>query len=104
MTRVHGSARVEGVTVRNLSDGHEEYIACDTLIVCRPHPGAGAGGTGRRRRALPDWLYLCGNACYVHDLVDDVTYEGEAIGRAAADFVRTGRKGRACYYERHPYC
>ncbi|NLL39322.1 MAG: FAD-dependent oxidoreductase [Clostridiales bacterium] len=96
VTRVHGSARVEGVTVRNLSDGHEEYIACDTLItsvglIPERELAEQAGGGG----ALPDWLYLCGNACYVHDLVDDVTYEGEAIGRAAADFVRTGRKKAA---------
>ena len=93
VTRIHGAARVEGVTVRNLSDGHEEYLRCDTLITSvgliperELSEEATAGGS------LPDWLFLCGNACYVHDTVDDVTVEGEAVGRAAAAFVRSGGK------------
>lgn len=96
VTRIHGNARIEGVTVCDFSDGHEEYIACDTLItsvglIPERELSEQAGGGGE----LPDWLFLCGNACYVHDLVDDVTREGEAVGRAAADFVRTGRKKAA---------
>jgi thioredoxin reductase len=96
VTGVHGTARIEGVTVRNVSNGNEEYIACDTLItsvglIPERELSEQAAGSGM----LPDWLFLCGNACYVHDLVDDVTREGEAIGRAAADFVRTGRRKAA---------
>ena len=44
---------------------------------------------------LPDWLFLCGNACYVHDVVDDVTFESERAGYFAARFVRNGKAGSA---------
>ena len=40
----------------------------------------GAGSVG----GLPEWLFLCGNAAFVHDVVDDVTIESERVGRSAA--------------------
>ncbi len=100
VTGVHGTARIEGVTIRDLTDGHEEFIACDTLItsvglIPERELSEQVAGDG----VLPDWLFLCGNACYVHDLVDDVTREGEEVGRAAAEFVRTGSKRAALAVE-----
>jgi hypothetical protein len=89
---LHGRGRITGVTVLDLETCHEEYMACDTLIVSvglipERELSEQASGGGK----LPDWLFLCGNACYVHDLVDDVTAEGLEIGRRAAQFALEGR-------------
>jgi NADPH-dependent 2,4-dienoyl-CoA reductase/sulfur reductase-like enzyme len=96
VTALHGTGRLTGVTVADLTDGHEALLACDTLITSvgliperELSEEASSGGT------LPDWLFLCGNACTVHDLVDDVTVEAEAVGRAAAEFARHGRTAAA---------
>ncbi len=97
---VHGTGRITGVTVRDHAAGREEFMACDTLITSvgliperELSEEAAAGGP------LPEWLFLCGNACYVHDLVDEVTLEGERVGKAAAAYVLHGLKqnaGAAC--------
>lgn len=88
---IHGKGRISGVTVLNLTNGNEEFMACDTLItsigLIPERELAEEASSGDN---LPDWLFLCGNACFVHDLVDDVTYEAEKIGYMAADFVRNG--------------
>lgn len=85
----HGYKRMKGVTIAPLKeDGSpdrekKEYIACDTLLVatglipelevCGSYvPGEEEG------------LFVCGNAHYVHDLVDHVTEEALRIGRRAA--------------------
>jgi NADPH-dependent 2,4-dienoyl-CoA reductase/sulfur reductase-like enzyme len=93
VSAVHGAGRISGVTVRSLTDGAEEFMACDTLItsvglIPERELSEEVSGGG----ALPDWLFLTGNACFVHDLVDDVTVESETVGRSAASFVLTGGK------------
>lgn len=91
VSKIHGKDRITGVTIQDLSSGQEDYLACDTLITSvgliperELAEEASDGGS------LPDWLFLCGNACFVHDLVDDVTVESEKIGRLAAKFVLSG--------------
>ena len=79
VVRVHGEGRVSGVTVRNLDTGEESYIACDTLIVS-------VGLIPEQElisnfESLPDWLRLCGNCDYVHEIVDTVTVQAESVGR-----------------------
>ena len=65
---------------------NSQFIECDTLITSvglipeRELLDSFAGD-------LPDWLFLCGNACYVHDVVDDVSEESERAGRFAAEYV-----------------
>jgi len=93
VTEIHGAGRISGVTVRDLSTGQEEHMACDALItsvglIPEMELAEEASGGG----LLPDWLFLAGNACYVHDLVDDVTVESENIGKAAAAFALGGEK------------
>ena len=92
ITEIHGIGRISGVTVTDLPTGCKEYMSCDTLItsvglIPERELSEEASGNGE---TLPGWLFLCGNACYVHDLVDDVTVEGEQIGRRAALFVQNG--------------
>lgn len=91
VAEIHGKSRITGVTIKNLLNSHEDFLPCDTLITsiglipeCELAEEACSGGR------CPDWLFLCGNACYVHDAVDDVTFEAESVGRLAAQFVISG--------------
>lgn len=91
VVRIRGKGRITGVTVQNLANGQESYIDCDTLItsvglIPERELAEQVSTDGR----LPNWLFLCGNACYVHDLVDDVSFEAEKIGQQAADYVLHG--------------
>lgn len=92
VSRIHGIGRITGVTIQDLgSGGQEDFLACDTLItsvgLIPERELAEEVSDGGR---LPDWLFLCGNACTVHDLVDDVTVEAEEIGRQSAHFILNG--------------
>lgn len=80
---VHGNGRITGVTVRHLDGGREEFVACDTLVT--------AVGLVPERELLkafgsgpPEWLSLCGNCDYVHEIVDAVTLQAEKLGAVAA--------------------
>ena len=76
-----GMGRIRGVAVRNLDTGERRELACDALVtavglipaqsLCRDVMVSGQ---------LPDWLRLCGNCESVHDIVDSVTREAEALG------------------------
>ena len=91
-----GELRVESGELR--VESGECFIECDTLITSVgliPERELLDGFAGNP----PDWLFLCGNACFVHDVVDDVTEESERAGRFAAEFARaesgevTGARG-----------
>ncbi len=78
VVRIHGEGRVSGVTVRNL-ETEEHFIDCDTLIVS-------VGLIPERElllglEPLPDWLRVCGNCDYVHEIVDTVSAQAEKVGR-----------------------
>lgn len=81
--RIVGKKRIEGVYVKHLDTGIREFMKCDTLI--------SALGLIPERELLsdfdiiPDWLYLCGNCDYVHDIVDSVTMQGEELGKRIAN-------------------
>ena len=84
VVRVHGQGRISGVTVRSLDSGEESLISCDTLIVSVgliPERELLSGFS-----ELPDWLRLCGNCDYVHEIVDSVTTQAESVGRELAGF------------------
>ena len=76
-----GTGRIRGVMVRELDTGVRRELACDTLVtavglipeqsLCRDVMIEGQ---------LPGWLRLCGNCESVHDIVDSVTREAEALG------------------------
>ena len=82
VTRIHGTGRVEAVSVRDLKSGEEQLIPCDTLIVS-------VGLIPERELisafdTIPEWLSLCGNCESVHEIVDSVTMQAEAVGRKFA--------------------
>ena len=76
-----GPGRINGVMIRDLDTGIRRALACDTLVtavglvpdrdLCRNVMTDGK---------LPGWLRLCGNCESVHDIVDSVTREAEALG------------------------
>ena len=81
VVRVHGRGRISAVTVRNLDSGEQQLIECDTLIVS-------VGLIPERELVsrfdtLPHWLRLCGNCDYVHEIVDTVSMQAQAVGREA---------------------
>ena len=83
VTKIHGRARVEAVTVRNLQSGEEQLIPCDTLIVS-------VGLIPERElvasfEELPGWIALCGNCEKVYEIVDSVTMQSE---KTAIDMVK----------------
>lgn len=83
---IHGEGRISGVTLRELETDRRRELACDTLVtalglipdrrLCRPLMENGA---------LPEWLKLCGNCSYVHDMVGRVTREAALLGAALGE-------------------
>ena len=111
--KVHGSERLEGVTVSEVDDnrqpvaGTEEFVECDTLLLSvglipenELSRGAGiildaaAGGpvVGENLETSVSGIFACGNVVYVHDLVDNVTKQAMQAGRYAAEYVKRVRK------------
>ena len=73
------------MVLRELDSGRRWEQACDTLIVAAglvPERTLLRGLTAGED--LPDWLYLCGNCEYVHDIVDAVTREALDLGKTLA--------------------
>lgn len=110
VTRIHGKERVEGVTVSEVDakrmpvPGTERYFECDTLMLSvgllpenELSKTAGVELDGATSGAVVDQelqtsvsgIFACGNVLHVHDLVDYVSQEAEAAGRAAARFVQS---------------
>lgn len=119
VTEIHGSRRVEAVTVAEVDPrgqakpGTERLIPCDTLILSvglipenelATSLGLGLDPATKGPRVdqagaseIPG-VYVCGNALHVNDLVDYVSESGEVAGRAAAGFAlgrAEGRKARS---------
>ncbi len=95
---VHGTSRLEGVTIidvdenRKPIEGTEEYIECDTLLLSvglvpttEILENAGVSINPRSRGPIVNQMmetslagvFACGNVLHVHDLVDNVSLEGE---------------------------
>lgn len=82
---VLGEGRITGVMVRHLDTGAREHIPCDTLVTALGLvPERSLAELLEREEGLPDWLHLCGNCDYVHEIVDNVTAQAEALGAGLA--------------------
>jgi len=111
VTKIHGTERVEGVTISEVGadrkpiPGTEEFIECDTLLLSvglipenELAKGAGipldrvTGGAvvDEKRTTAHEGIFACGNVLHVHDLVDYVTEEAYIAGAAAADYIKNG--------------
>lgn len=108
VTEIHGKDRVTGVTISQVDErlkpipGTEEYYSCDTLLLSvgllpENELSTGAGVKLSRATNGPEvneslmtnipGVFACGNVLHVHDLVDYVSEEAAAAGRAAAVYT-----------------
>jgi len=111
VTKVHGNARVSGVTIAKVDENRmpilstEFDIDCDTLLLSvglipenELSKTAGVALDPRTNGAVVDenmqteveGVFACGNVLHVHDLVDFVSAEGERAGKSAADYLKNG--------------
>jgi len=106
VTNIHGTQRVNGVTVarvdqnRNPIPGTEKFIECDTLLLSvglipenelsfmagvNLDPITGGPMVNERMETNLPGIFAAGNCVHVNDLVDNVTLEGENAGQSAAE-------------------
>ena len=108
VTEILGEDRLEGVIVSQVDEhmqpipGTEKRYSCDTLVLSvglipenELSEGAGALLDSRTKGAVVDenyqttvsGVFAAGNVLHVHDLVDFVSLEAEALADAVADYV-----------------
>ena len=113
VAEIHGSKRLEGVTIaevderRQIIESTKRYIDCDTLLLSvglipenELTREAGIAIDPVTSGALVDYIcqtscegiFACGKVLKVHDLVDYVSDEAERAGIGAADYVLSGVK------------
>ena len=104
VSNIYGKDRVTGIDVSqieengNIKENSTRHYDCDTVIlsvglipeddmVLDRHPG----------------VFLCGNALYVHDLVDDVSLEGQMVAGQVESFLMKTAKGEKPDETRYSY-
>lgn len=108
ITNIHGSERVEAVTISKVDEnlqqipGTERVIKCDTLLLSvglipenelsitagvKLDPVTGGPIVNERMETNVQGIFAGGNVVHVHDLVDNVTWEAEEAGTNAADYI-----------------
>lgn len=72
---ITGKDNIEGVWIKNISTNERRFIPCRTLVT--------AIGLKPDRSLIedfeyiPEWIVLCGNSDYVHEIVDAVSMQAE---------------------------
>jgi len=108
---LHGRRRLEGVTVADVDGnrrpipGTEEFVPCDTLILSvglipenelsllagvELDPRTGGAWVDENYQTGVPGVFAAGNVLHVHDLVDFVSLEAEALAARAAEFLKAG--------------
>lgn len=116
VVEVRGKRRVEAIVLARVDENHrpisgtEEVVPCDTLLLSvgllpenelSELAGVEIDPATRGPRVRDNFetgvpgVFACGNVLHVHDLVDYVSEEAEAAGRAAAEYLRNGPVERA---------
>ena len=116
VTDIIGRDRLERVVVsevdekRNPIPGTEMVFDCDTLLLSvgllpenelsrqagvEIDPRTNGPVVWENRETSIPGVFACGNVLHVHDLVDYVSAESEAAGKAAADYLRGSRPAGA---------
>lgn len=112
---IEGKNRVEGVTIAKVGAdrkpiaGTEIHFDCDTVLLSvglipeneltktadiTIDPRTNGAVVFENMETSADGIFACGNVVHVHDLVDFVTAESQKAGKAAADYVLNGEKGK----------
>ncbi len=106
--KVHGKARLEGITLIKVDDkrqpipGTEEYIECDTLLLSvglvpvadilakagvQINPATKGPIVNHLMETSISGIFACGNSLHVHDLVDNVSNEGKKAALGAFHYL-----------------
>jgi len=115
VTDIHGPERVESVTIAKVDENWqpiketERVIKCDTLLLSvglipenelsmmagvALDPITGGPLVNETLETSIPGIFAGGNVVHVHDMVDNVTREGEAAGLNAAEYVMGKTKPR----------
>lgn len=110
VTNIYGKQRLEGIEVSQVDEtmrpiaGTQQKISCDTLILSvglipenELSIDAGVTLDARTKGAVVDehfqtdvaGVFAAGNVLHVHDLVDFVTQESQALAVAVAEYIKT---------------
>ncbi|MCL2610944.1 MAG: NAD(P)/FAD-dependent oxidoreductase [Defluviitaleaceae bacterium] len=105
-----GKDRVEGVYIAKVDEskipiiGTEEFISCDTILLSvgllpenelsktadvELFSLTGGPIVNSNLHTNIDGIFACGNVLHVHDLVDNVSLEGEQAARSAVKYLKT---------------
>ena len=117
VTCIHGDRRLEGVTVSEVDaqlrpiPGTEVYRPCDTLILSvglipenelsldagvRLDPRTGGADVDEYYETSVPGIFAAGNVLHVHDLVDFVSQEAEALAVAVGRYLKENGLPRDC--------
>ncbi|BES65795.1 FAD-dependent oxidoreductase [Gottschalkiaceae bacterium SANA] len=109
IVKVHGKARVEGVTIAKVDENFKpipesfKRIDCDTVLLSvglipenEITQNAGIAvdtrtsgpKVGELRQTEMEGVFACGNVVHVHDLVDFVSEEGALSGKGVAKYLK----------------
>lgn len=112
ITNIKGHSRLEGITVSQVDEnlkpipGTEKDYACDTLILSvglipenELSLACGVELDGRTKGAIVDenyqtsvaGVFAAGNVLHVHDLVDFVSLEAEALADSVKEYITAGK-------------
>ncbi len=104
VSNVYGKERVTGADISQIDaagkviPGSTRYYECDTLIL--------SVGLIPEEDMIEDrhsGVFLCGNSLYVHDLVDDVTLEGEMVAGQVETYLTKLAAGQKPDETRYSY-
>ena len=93
ITEIIGDGHITAVRVKNLDNGQEQLLPCSTLVTAMgliPERDILTSlglidPIHAEKKQLPDWLSLCGNCDYVHDIVDSVSLQAEQLAKKLAE-------------------
>jgi len=79
--KILGDGRISEGTVRHLDTGYTQHQVCDTMATALGlTPEQELTDPLPQAHGLPEWLSLCGNCEYIHEIVDSVTAQAELLG------------------------
>jgi NADPH-dependent 2,4-dienoyl-CoA reductase/sulfur reductase-like enzyme len=108
VTEVHGAERVEAVTIAQVDSklepisNTERVIGCDTLLISAGlipenelslqagvslNPITGGPFVDEKRETNVPGIFAAGNVSHVHDMVDNVVWEGDIAGSYAGRYA-----------------
>lgn len=104
VSKVYGKERVDGIDTvqldmdRKVAPDSGRHYECDTLVL-----SVGLIPEEDMIEGKHKGVFLCGNSLYVHDLVDDVSLEGEMVAGQVETYLMKLAAGEAPDETRYSY-